>query len=269
MKKIIGQIGIYALLALGLVGCYTVPETGRSTVNFFPESFLNNQASLAFDSMKQKSPVSTDTQVNNRVRSVGRRIVEAIGDQKHLPPVDQWEFVVFDEPDTINAFAMPGGKVGVYTGLLNKVTHTDEELAFVIGHEIGHVSARHGNERMSHTGLITAAGLGLGLGIKDQDKETQAMVLAAYGLATQVGAALPFSRLHESEADELGLLYMARAGYDPRRAIGIWGKMAAASGSGGGPPEWLSTHPAHTTRTSRMEAYLPRAMDEYQRATGR
>lgn len=251
------------LSALLLSGCYTVPETGRTTMNFMPESMLSEQAAMAFAEMRKEARVSTDRGPNEQVQRVGRRILAAAASTGNLPPADQWEFVVFDDDAVINAFAMPGGKVGVYTGIL-RVAKSDDELAAIIGHEVAHVSARHGNERMSQAMLFTTGGLALGYAVREESESTQQAILLAYGVGTTLGATLPYSRLHENESDEIGLLYMARAGYDPRAAVSFWTRMRDLGG--GSVPEFLSTHPAHETRIERLQALMPRALEEYERA---
>ena len=252
-----------SVLLLVIVGCYTVPETGRTTMNFMPESMLSEQAAMAFDQMQQDAKISLERAPNERVQRVGQRILSAAVQTGNLPPVDTWEFVVFDDDSTINAFAMPGGKVGVYTGIL-KVAETDDELAAIIGHEVGHVSARHGNERMSQALLFASGGLALGYAVKDEDQTTQEAIMLAYGIGATLGATLPYSRLHENESDEIGLMYMARAGYDPRAAPRFWQKMEDLGGNA--PPEFLSTHPSNKTRIKRLNEMLPRAIEEYERS---
>jgi metalloendopeptidase OMA1, mitochondrial len=253
----------FVLLLLVMPGCYTVPETGRSTVNFLPESMLSEQAAMAFDSMKQEATVSTNRAKVQRVHRIGNRILQVALPGSKMPPMNQWEFQVFEDDATINAFAMPGGKVAVYTGLMN-LAKTDDELAAIIGHEIAHVAARHGNERMSQALMVAGGGLAVGYAVKDQDPTTQEAVLLAYGIGATLGAQLPYSRLHENEADEIGLIYMARAGYDPRSAITFWEKMKRVGG--GEPPQFLSTHPSHGTRIERLNKLMPRALAEYERA---
>jgi metalloendopeptidase OMA1, mitochondrial len=243
------------LIPLVLVtGCYTVPETGRSTINFLPETMLSEQAAMAFDTMKQEAKVSTNPAKVQRVQRIGNRILAVALPGSSMPPLNQWEFRVFEDDATINAFAMPGGKVAVYTGIMI-LANKDDELAAIIGHEIAHVAARHGNERMSQSLMIAGGGLAVGYAVKDQDPTTQEAVLLAYGIGATLGAQLPYSRLHENEADEIGLIYMARAGYDPRAAITFWEKMKTKSG--GEPPQFLSTHPNHGTRIERLNNSCP------------
>lgn len=255
------------ICTLSLAGCYTVPETGRSAFNLMPESMLTQQANAAFSELKSQTKVSTDAAQNARLKQVATRVLHAVGPEGNLPPPEQWEFVVFDDDKTINAFAMPGGKVGVYTGILN-LASTDDELAVIIGHEIAHVAARHGNERVTQALSLAAIGVGVGYAVKDKDKNTQQAVMIAYGLGSQLGILLPYSRTHESEADAIGLRYSSRAGYDPRAGVTFWEKMAAQSG-GKEPPEFLSTHPTSATRIRQIQAMLPNLMPEYERARGR
>lgn len=253
-----------ALLAAGaaliLAGCYTVPETGRSALNLIGDDQLALMAQEQFSTMKQEVPISTNRAYNEQVQRVGRRIAQVVGDEIENP---EWEFVVFED-DQINAFAMPGGKVGVYTGLL-KLVDSDDELATVMGHEIGHVIAKHGSERVSQGMIAELGAVGLGIFLGDQSQTTQQLAMMAYGVGAQVGALLPFSRLQEREADHIGLIYMARAGYDPRAALSFWEKMSNASG-GGAPPQFLSTHPNHEDRIRRLRDLIPEVMPEYELA---
>jgi predicted Zn-dependent protease len=160
----------------------------------------------------------------------------------------------------VNAWCMPGGKVVVYTGIL-PVTKNENGLAVVMGHEIAHAIAEHGNERMSQELLRQAGGVALTVALKDNPEETRNLWLAAYGLGSEVGVMLPFSRLHESEADHLGLIFMAMAGYDPREAPDFWTRMAEAGGQK--PPEFLSTHPSDETRISSLNNWMPEALKYY------
>ena len=210
----------------------------------------------AFAELKNQQPISRDPGANARVRRIGARIAPAVG--RDLPNAD-WEFVVFESAQ-VNAFALPGGKVGVYTGLLN-FADSDDELAAVMGHEIAHVSARHGAERASQS--LGVAVLGAGVAVATEDSKYRDAINAAFGLAA-TGTVLKYSRDHESEADRIGLLYMARAGYDPAAAVRFWRKMAAREQSGVRMPEWLSTHPADETRIARLERWLPEMVPIYE-----
>jgi predicted Zn-dependent protease len=249
-----------AVLSLALGGCYTVPETGRTSI-ILPIVNDVAQGAAAFADLKAKEPISTDAQKNERVQRVGRRIAAAVGDAL---PGAQWEFVVFHSPGTVNAFALPGGKVGVYSGLLDLVA-SDDEIAIVMGHEIAHVTARHGAERVS-TGVLVAAG-GLILDASSKNSRNHDILLAGYGLAS-VGGVLAFSRKHESEADYIGIRYAAKAGYDPRAAISFWQKMSAAS-TPSKLPAFLSTHPSHDRRIQDLREWMPATLPLYEAAKAR
>lgn len=215
----------------------------------------------AFGEIKTKEKVSNDAQKTATINRVGARIAKVIGNDL---PNAEWEFVLF-ENDTPNAFALPGGKVGVYTGLF-KIAQNDDELAVVMGHEIAHVIARHGAERYSQTVATSAIGVVIDTALANQDESTRKLALAAYGAGTTVGVLLPFSRLNESEADEIGLVYAARAGYDPRAALPFWRRMKEASEGKGKPPEWLSTHPSDDTRIKKIDSMMPRMVAIYEKA---
>ena len=217
-----------------LAGCATGPK-------FYSESYLAGISERQFNRMKQELPRATDAEAIALVERVSRRIAEAVADD--MPAAD-WEFVLFDQ-GSANAFAMPGGKIGVFTGLLDFVD-SDAELAAVIGHEIAHVELEHANQRMSAETLRALGGVGAVVLTEDMEEEDRDKVLLAYGIGTQLGAILPYSRYHETEADRRGLMIAARAGYDPRAAIAFWEKMQGAGGSA--PPEFLSTHPSSRTR---------------------
>ena len=243
------------VLAL-LSGCTTVPETGRRQLMLIDASQEAQMGLSAFADLKNQQPICYDPVANERVRRIGARIAPAVG--RDLPNAD-WEFVVFESAQ-VNAFALPGGKVGVYTGLLN-FADSDDELAAVMGHEIAHVSARHGAERASQS--LGVAVLGAGVAVATEDSKYRDAINAAFGLAA-TGTVLKYSRDHESEADRIGLLYMARAGYDPAAAVRFWRKMAAREQSGVRMPEWLSTHPADETRIARLERWLPEMVPIYE-----
>jgi len=271
MKNYLVRFSIGLALALAtalIVSCYTVPETGRSSLNLLPNSQLSSMAQAQFGELKKQETISTNASYNEMVRRVGERIViSALSFDAPLPPLKEWEFVVFEDDDTINAFAMPGGKVGIYTGMLKKVATTEEMLAVVMGHEIAHVVANHGNERVSQQILASVGALGLGYALREESEATQVAVMTAYGLGSQVGILLPYSRTHESEADHIGLLYMARAGYNPQVAPKFWEKMMEAS-EGSAPPEFLSTHPSNETRIENLNNWMPEAMQEYEAHRG-
>jgi predicted Zn-dependent protease len=210
----------------------------------------------AFTDKKQKSKLVTSATTNQYVSCVANAITAVLtGEQQR-----EWEVAVFED-DSANAFALPGAKIGVHTGLL-KIAVNQDQLAAVIGHEVGHVLARHGNERMS---IEFASQTGQQLaGTVLQGSEQGALVIAALGLGTQYGVVLPFSRTHEAEADLIGLDLMAKAGFDPRGSVTLWRNMAKASE--GEPPEFLSTHPAHKTRINGLDANMEGAYATYMAA---
>ena len=254
---------ITAFSGLFFSACSTVHETGRKQLSLISDGQVNNMAAQAFAELKRTSKVSADPEQNARVQRVGKRIVEAARARgANLPPPNQWEFVVFED-DAINAFAMPGGKVGFYTGIF-PLFETDDDLAVVMGHEIAHVAAGHGQERVSQqmAAQIAGFGLALGLGLAETDDTTSNIALAAFGAGASVGVLLPFSRTQESEADHVGLIYSSAAGYDPRRSIIFWQRMADQGGPR--PPEFLSTHPGEHTRMRRLNRLIPQVMPIYQ-----
>jgi predicted Zn-dependent protease len=251
---------VCAVLAGALfAGCYTVPETGRRSFNVLSAQQEIAMGVSAFGKIKTDEKISTNKELNEVVQRVGKRIATAVGND--LPDA-QWEFVLF-ENDTPNAFALPGGKVGIYTGLFN-IAHDDDDLAIVMGHEIAHVTAHHGGERFSRQVAIGALGVGTAIALKDEDSQTQALAMAAFGAGATVGVELPFSRLNESEADEIGMIYAARAGYNPRAALEFWQRMKEAKEGKSKPPEWLSTHPSDDTRIKKIEGMMPRMVAIYE-----
>lgn len=249
------------LLVVLVAGCATVPITGRKSFNLIPESQAIALGNDAYQEVLSSSKVVRSGRDYERVVEIGRRIA-AVSDR----PNYDWQFTLIDEPETVNAFCLPGGKVAVYTGIL-PVTQNDAGLATVMGHEIAHAIAQHGSERMTDQLALQIGGAGLEALLSEKSKGTQQLVLAAYGLGAQVGVLLPFSRSQESEADEIGLHYMARAGYDPREATRFWQRMAS-EGGGSRPPEFLSTHPDPAKRAQQIEKWMPEALAEYERSNG-
>ena len=241
-----------ALLVLAaLAGCGTSP-TGRNQLLVFPADQLDAMGVQAFEEMRTQLPVESDPEINNYVRCVATAITGQVKDKRTT-----WEVVVFKD-DTPNAFALPGGKMGVYTGML-KVAKNQNQLAAVLGHEVGHVLAQHGNERISQqqlTNVALAAAAGSGY------LDTASM--QALGLGAQIGILLPYSRTHESEADIIGLDLMAEAGFDPRQSVKLWKNMEKAGG--GAPPEFLSTHPASSTRIDNLLNNMAEALQTYNEA---
>lgn len=256
-----GASGAKALKGICLAGmllgaaCAT-SATGRQQLLLVSDNDLSKMGKQAFQALKEEEPIDTARQTNAYVRCVAGALLVAIGEDPR-----QWEVAVFDSREA-NAFALPGRKIGVFSGMLEVAT-TQDQLAAVLGHEVAHVTQRHSNERVSQQlvaeGGLQAASLALG-----GEGETHDLALAALGVGAQVGILMPFSRTQESEADVVGLDYMARAGFDPRGAIALWQNMEAAGG--GSPPEFLSTHPSHSSRIHDLEQRLPRALQTYERA---
>lgn len=253
---------IALLASLLLTACTTVPETGRRQVIIVPSGEVMQLSLSEFDKLKQSTPISKDPEQNAMVTRVGQRIASVAS----LPNA-QWEFVLFDKPEVANAFCLPGGKVGVYSGLL-QVTKNEAGLATVVGHEVAHAVARHGEERMSQGLLLQLGGVALSQVIKTRPEAAQQLMQAAYGIGANVGVLLPHSRKQELEADQLGLLYMARAGYDPRESVEFWKRFSAYNQEKGGgkPPEFLSTHPVDDRRIAELQEQMPQAVAEYQKA---
>ncbi len=240
-------------VAILLVACATSP-TGRNTIKLFPSSQMNEMGAAAYLQTKQDTPVSKDGRANAYVACVANQMTRLVG--------GDWEVTVFAD-DAANAFALPGGKIGVFTGLL-EVAETQDQLAAVIGHEIAHVQAEHSNERVS-TNYIAQAGMSVVQAVAGAyGADQQGTMMGLLGLGAQYGVLLPFGRAQESEADVLGLALMARAGFDPRDSVRLWENMAKAGG--GQPPEFLSTHPSHSTRIADLNRGIPQVMPDYQAA---
>jgi predicted Zn-dependent protease len=263
MKNFTTFIGAVALAWI-VLGCATVPETGRRQLLLINSADEMQLGMTEFDKLKKSTPISRDAAATAMVQRVGRRIAAVAP----LPNA-QWEFVLFDDPKTANAFCLPGGKVGVYTGIL-PICQTDAGLAAVMGHEVAHAVARHGAERVSEGLLVQMGGQLLGEAMKARPEATQKIVMQSYGVGAQVGVQLPHSRSQESEADHMGLLYMARAGYDPAEAVAFWKRFSAThaqpAGWMGKIQGYLSTHPVDADRIAQLEQLLPKARAEYKPA---
>lgn|SRR5574338_155961 len=255
------------LLALTVYYCSTVPITGRSQLSLISASEMNSMSFAQYGDFLKENKLSNDKSAVDMVRRVGgkiQRAVETYFAQNNLSQElegYEWEFNLVESPD-VNAWCMPGGKVVVYTGIL-PVTKDETGLAVVMGHEIAHAVAQHGAERMSQGLLQQLGGVALSVALQNKPQETQDLFMTAYGVGTTVGVMLPFSRTQESEADRLGLIFMAMAGYNPNYAIDFWTRMAAQSG--GKPPEFLSTHPSDETRIADLKKELPEAMSYYKK----
>jgi len=244
------------LLVLAAAACTTVPYTRRSQLMLVSESTIDGLGAQAYQEVLSKEKIERSPAAVHAVTTLGERIATAAAH-----PGYQWQFTVIDDPRQANAFALPGGKVAVYTGLF-PVARDTAGLAAVIGHEVGHVVAHHAAERMSQNMLLQVAAGGLSVALGAQDPATRNAVMQAFGLGAQYGMLLPFSRSQESEADRIGLILMAKAGYDPRAAVDLWNRFEAQGKDA--PPEFLSTHPSYGTRERDIAAWLPEALQYYQ-----
>ncbi len=262
------QVAIAVITALFITSCTRVPLTGRRQLTLIPSNQMMSMSFQQYDEFLKQNKLSTNKKQTAMVKRVGRRIQKAVESyfaQKRMSSQlkgYEWTFNLV-ESDQVNAWAMPGGKVVVYTGLL-KVTRDETGLAVVMGHEIAHAIARHGNERMSQGLLTQLGGLALMKALEEKPAETQQLWMGAFGLGAQLGIMLPFSRMHESEADRLGLIFMAMAGYDPNAAVSFWKRMAAGK-AGQAPPEFLSTHPSDQRRINDIKKALPEALKYYKK----
>ena len=243
-----------------VIACYKAPVTGRSQFILLSQSEENQMGLAAFQDVLKTEQVSKNAQYNEAVTRVGTRIVGVADTPKY-----NWDFKVLKDDEQINAFALPGGKVGVYTGIL-PVALNDAGLATVMAHEVAHVAARHGGERMSTDVLAQIGAVGVSAALGGSDPLLADAVMQAYGIGVTVGGILPFSRTQEAEADHIGLVYMAEAGYDPREAIAFWERMDAAVKGKPQPPEFLSTHPGYGTRINNLKKWLPQALPYYEKA---
>jgi predicted Zn-dependent protease len=256
------------LLCFSLVSCATVPLTGRKSLSLIPDSELLSLSNDQYATVLKEAKLSTDQEEVQMVTRVGKRIAAAAEEfLKESGAGDKiknykWEFNVIKDAKTANAWCMPGGKVAVYTGIL-PFTKNEAGLAVVLGHEVAHAIAEHGNERMSQALIAQLGGVALAVALAKQPEETTQLFMAAYGITANVGVLLPYSRLHESEADRIGLTLMAKAGYDPHEAVRFWQAMSAQGGSR--PPALLSTHPAPESRIEKIKSYIPEAMRYYKK----
>lgn len=257
---------VISLVLLTIVACSTVAITGRKQFNIVSNSELIPMSFSQYDEVLKGSQLSKDANKVAQIERVGKRIqkaVEAYMAQNNLSSElngFEWEFKLIED-ENINAWCMPGGKVAFYTGIL-PICEDDAGVAVVMGHEIAHAIANHGAERMSQ-GMASELGMGaLSIALQEKPEATQALLMQSIGMGTQLGM-LKFSRVHESEADKMGLIFMAMAGYDPHEAPDFWKRMSNASG--GAPPEFLSTHPHPNTRIKDLNAAIPEAMKYYKK----
>jgi predicted Zn-dependent protease len=256
MRKFM-NFALVAVTALAVwISCTTVPETGRRQFNMMSPGEEMQLGYTEFEKMKQEVPITKDANATALVQKVGKRIAAVA----NLPGA-QWEFVVFESKEP-NAFCLPGGKVGVYTGIL-PITKDEAGLATVIGHEVAHAVARHGGERMT-TAVMQQLGAEV-LGAATRESKYAALLQQGYGMTAQLGVALPHSRAQESEADEIGIYYMARAGYDPEQAVIFWKRFAEYNKSrGGGETPWfLRTHPIDEARAAKLQELMPKAKAQH------
>ncbi len=245
------------LVVTALSSCATSPE-GRTQFKLIPDDQMDLMGAQSFEQIKQQTPLSKDQNINQYVLCIANKIIPQVTQN---PDPKQWEVQVFDDPQA-NAFALPGNKIGVYSGLL-KYAKNQDQLAAVMGHEIAHVIAKHGNERVSSQ-MATQAGLEIAsVMLGGTQDANNAMILAGLGLGVQFGITLPFSRSHESEADLIGLELMAKAGFNPEESVPLWENMSKAGAS---PPEFMSTHPSGSTRIKQLKERIPKANIAYQQA---
>ena len=264
MKEMLFRNLRIVLLSVGafwLQSCTTEPITGRKQLSLVSSSQEMELGLSSFEKMKKETPISKDPVANALVQKVGKRIAAVA----ELPGA-QWEFVVFESKEA-NAFCLPGGKVGVYTGIL-PITKNEEGLATVIGHEVGHAAAHHGGERMSDAMAVQGVGQVLGIGLSNKDPKVVQAAMAAYGVGSQLAVLLPFSRTQESSADRIGLNYMAQAGYNPEAAVQFWERFSQYSKAQGASatPAFLRTHPLDEVRIKQLKEWMPEAVAKYKSA---
>lgn len=266
MKKKLLKLAIALMLAVSS-SCSTVPLTGRKQLALVSSSEIMALSQQSYQQVLNEGRLSNNQQYVNQVQTVGSRIARAVEIyMRELNEADNvqgfnWEFHVLAE-DVVNAWCMPGGKVAFYEGIM-PICENETGIAVVMGHEIAHAVAQHGRERMSQGLAAQFGGAALSVALQEKPQATQQLAMAAFGLGTQVGVLLPYAREQESEADRLGLMFMAKAGYDPRAAIPFWNRMQAEGGAQ--PPEFLSTHPHPDTRIKQLNRYMDEAYSVYMR----
>lgn len=250
-----------------LNSCSKVPISGRKQFRMLPSSTMLSMSATNYDAFLKDNPLSKDQKNTRLVKRTGNKISKAVtnflkeeGQSKRIKGFD-WEFNLV-KSNVPNAWCMPGGKVVFYEGIL-PFTKNETGIAVVMGHEIAHAIAKHGNERMSQQLVLQLGGMALDVALKEKPEKTRQIFFQAYGIGSKVGVQLPYSRKHESEADKLGLVFMAKAGYDPREAIKFWERMAASGGNK--PPEILSTHPSDDNRIKALKEFMPEAMKYYKK----
>ncbi len=255
------------VIAFFAVSCSTVPVTGRQQLNIIPQSQMLSMSFQEYGDFLKSNKLSTNQEQTAMVKRVGERTRQAV--ERYMTQQGfadrlkgyQWDFNLVESKE-VNAWCMPGGKVVVYTGIM-PVVQNETGLAVVLGHEIAHAIAEHGNERMSQGLLAQAGGMALDVALANKPQETKNLWMTVYGVGAQYGALLPYSRLQESEADHLGLIFMAMAGYDPNEALNFWVRMSQSGGQA--PPEFMSTHPSNQTRIDDIKKEIPEAMKYYKK----
>ena len=252
---------LLVVLACVVFACAKAPVTGRRQFLLITEAQEMQLGTEGYAEILETSTLSDDDEAVARLRTIGSRIAGVTGEDDY-----EWEFNLIENDSIVNAFCMPGGKVAFYTGIL-ELARDDDEIATVMAHEIAHATARHGAERMTQLLMYQLGGIALGEALKNNRDETMALAQVAYGVGATLAYILPYSRKHESEADHIGLVYMAKAGYDPRAAVRFWKKMQEHY-AGQEPPEWLSTHPSSQTRIDDLERLMPDALKYYEEYEG-
>jgi predicted Zn-dependent protease len=245
------------LAALFVLASCATSSTGRHQITLFSNSELNKMGASSFDQMKEKEKISTNKAVNSYVQCVAKAITKNVPKSAHN---GEWEVVVFDS-EQVNAFALPGGKIGVYTGIL-KVAENQDQLGAIIGHEVGHVIEHHSNERMSSSKLSQTGMAVVDTAMAAGNVENRNLWMSGLGLGLQYGVLMPYGRTHESEADIVGQDLMAKSGFKPSAAIDLWQNMAKLSN--GAPPEFMSTHPSNKTRIKQLTEHLAKSQSYYQ-----
>ena len=259
MKKIISL----TLVLLFVISCSTVPITGRKRINIVKDAQILPASFAQYEGFLKENKISSDLKMTNEVQSVGLRISKAVDKFMRANSMTteadsyRWEFNLIDDP-TVNAWCMPGGKVVFYQGILPICANTDG-VAAVMGHEVAHAFAKHGQERMTSAYGQQLGGIAVAIGTNNKDPKAQQLWNTIYGVGSQIGM-LAYSRTHETEADKLGMVFMIMAGYKPQEAVNVWIRMSQRASSGNAPPEFLSTHPSNETRIANLKAYLPTAI---------
>lgn len=261
---------VFVPFLLVFSGCATVPVTQRKQFSFIPQQQLIALSDDSYAEILKESKLSTDSEKIDLVKRVGKKVADAaenfmcsIGQEDDIKDY-KWEFTLIEDDKTANAFCMPGGKIAVYTGILT-VTQNESGLATVISHEVAHAIANHGGERLSQLLLVQLGEITLSLALQEKPKETRRIAYIAYGVTANVGVLLPYSRTHEKEADRIGLILMAKAGYDPHEALRFWRRMKEEEKGKFRPPEFLSTHPVPENRIKDIEKNIPEAMAYYRK----